>query len=111
MPGDVHLINSSEVMSMAYRKRMFLSSISTDSTAFIQATAESSFNGHDQLANYVLIIADCNRRIMLEFALTSEYMRKRNLAKLDRLVKVINEFSEAVHAEAELVDKHHSKDK
>jgi hypothetical protein len=95
-------------MSMAYNKRLFLSAISSsDSTAFIQATAESSFNGHDQLANYVLIIADCNRRIMLEFALTSVYMRKRSLAKLDRLVKVINEFSEAVHAEAKLIEKRH----
>lgn len=71
-------------MSMAYNKRMFLSSISsTDSTAFIQATAESSYNGTDPLANYVLIISDCNRWIMLEFVLSSAYMRKRNLAKLD----------------------------
>jgi hypothetical protein len=28
---------------------------------------------------------------MLEFVMSSAYMRKRNLAKLDRLVKVINE--------------------
>jgi len=32
-----------------------------------------------------LIMADCHRRIMLDFALTSAYLRKRNLAKLDRL--------------------------
>ena len=94
---------------MAYKKRMFLSSISLDSTSFIQATAENSFNGSDSLANFILIIADCKRRIMLEFVMSSEYMRKRNLAKLDRLVKVINEFSEAVHAEAELIDKWQSK--
>ena len=97
-------------MSMAYKKRIFLGSLSTDSTAFIQAIAESSFNGSDQLANYILIIADCHRRIVLEFALTSEHMRKRNLAKLDRLVKVINEFSDAVHAEAKLIEKWHGKD-
>ena len=90
---------------MAYNKRMFLSSISKDSTAFIQATAESSYDGTDALANFVLIIADCNRRIMLEFLMSSAYMRKRNLAKLDRLVKVINEFSDAVHAEAKLIEK------
>ena len=85
---------------------MFLSSISsTDSTAFIQATAESSYNGTDPLANYVLIIAGCNRRIRLEFLMSSAYMRKRNLAKLDRFVKVINEFSAAVHAEAKLIEK------
>jgi hypothetical protein len=90
---------------MAYKKRVFLSPISTDSTAFIQAIAENSFNGSDSLANFILIIADCKRRIMLEFVMSSAYMRKRNLAKLDRLVKVINEFSEAVHAEAKLIEK------
>jgi hypothetical protein len=54
--------------------------------------------------HFTLIIADCHRRIMLDFALTSVYLRKRNLAKLDRLVRVINEFSEAVHAEAKLIE-------
>ena len=90
---------------MAYRKRVFLSPLSVNSTSFIQAIAESSFNGEDALANYLLIIADCDRRIMLEFALGSVYLRKHSLAKIDRLVKVVNEFSDAVHAEAELIAK------
>jgi len=96
---------------MAYRKRVFLNPISTGSTSFIQATAESSFNGEDPLANYVLIIADCHRRIMLEFALSSAHMRKHSLAKIDRLLKVVNEFRDAIHAEAELIEKWQSKDK
>jgi hypothetical protein len=96
---------------MAYRKRLFLNPISTDSTSFIQATAESSFNGQDPLANYVLIIADCRRRIMLEFALSSAYMRKHSLAKIDRLAKVVNEFREVVHAEAKLIEKQQNKEK
>lgn len=41
----------------------------------------------------------------LTLDLRGAYMRKRNLAKLDRLVKVMNEFSEAVHAEAKLIEK------
>ena len=94
---------------MAYRKRLFLNPFLADSTSFIQATAESSFNGEDPLANYVLIIADCNRRIMLEFALGSAYLRKHSLAKIDRLAKVIDEFREAVHAEAELIEKQQGK--
>ena len=97
--------------NMAYGKRLFLGPISTGSTAFIHAVAESSFNGEDPLANYVLIIADCHRRVMLEFALSSAYMRKRNLAKIDRLAKVINEFRDAVHAEAKLIEKQQSKAK
>jgi len=94
---------------MAYRKRLFLNPFLADSTSFIQATAESSFNGEDPLANYVLIIADCNRRIMLEFALGSTYLQKHSLAKIDRLAKVINEFREAVHIEAELIEKQQGK--
>ena len=94
---------------MAYRKRIFLNPFLTESTSFIQATAESSFNGEDPLANYVLIIADCNRRIMLEFALGSAYLRKHSLAKIDRLAKVINEFRDAVHAEAKLIEKQQGK--
>lgn len=43
--------------------------------------------------------------------MSSAYMRKRNLAKLDRLVKVINEFSDAVHAEAKLIEKWQNRDK
>ena len=94
-------------MTMAYYKRMFLGSLLSDSTAYIQAAAESSYDGHDRFANYVLILADCHRHITLEFALGSAYLRKRNLAKLDRLVKVINEFSAAVHAQAILIEKRH----
>lgn len=90
---------------MAYRKRLFLNPLSTGSTSFIQAIAESSFNGEDPLANYVLTIADCNRRITLEFALTSAYMRKQSLTKIDPLAKVINQFRDAVHAEAKLIEK------
>ena len=90
---------------MAYRKRVFLSPLSVNSTSFIQAVAESSFNGEDALANYLLIIADCDRRIMLEFALGSVYLRKHSLAKIDRLAKVINEFRDVVHAEAKLIEK------
>ena len=96
---------------MAYRKRVFLNPISTGSTSFIQATAESSFNGEDALANYVLIIADCNRRVIFEFALSSAYMRKQSLAKIDRLLNVVNEFRNAVYAEAELIEKHQNQAK
>jgi hypothetical protein len=103
--GDLHLIISSEVLGMAYRKRLFLNPLSVNSTSFIQAIAESSFNGEDPLANYILIIADCDRRIMLEFALGSAYLRKHSLAKIDRLARVVNEFREAVHAEAKLIEK------
>ena len=90
---------------MAYRKRVFLNPISLSAPSFIQAVADSSDEGTYLLGNYVLIIADCNRRIMLEFSLANATQRKASLDKIDRLLRVVNEFSEALRAEAELIEK------
>jgi hypothetical protein len=90
---------------MAYRKRVFLNPISLGAPSFIQAVADSSRNGEDVLGNYLLIIADCERRILLEFGLGNEKQRKISIAKIDRLAKVVNEFREAVHAEAKAIEK------
>lgn len=90
---------------MAYRKRVFVNPISISAPSFIQAVADSSYDGTDALGNYVLIIADCERRIMLEFCLANARQRKMSLAKIDRLAKVVNEFHEAVHAEAKMIEK------
>jgi hypothetical protein len=89
---------------MTYRKRAFLNPIEDGAPSFIHALAESSDGGTYLLANYLLIIADCNRRIMLEFPLTSKRMRKQSLAKVDLLADVVNRFRDAVHAEAKLID-------
>jgi hypothetical protein len=88
---------------MAYRKRVFLNPISISAPSFVQAIADSSDEGTYLLGNYILIIADCNRRIMLEFCLANASQRRMSLAKIDRLAKVVNEFREAVHAEARLI--------
>jgi hypothetical protein len=91
---------------MAYRKRVFLNPISLSAPSFIQAVADSSDEGTYLLGNYILIIGDCHRNIMLEFSLANLMLRKMNLAKIDRIAKVVNEFREAVHAEAKLLDAH-----
>ena len=90
---------------MAYRKRVFLNPISLGAPSFIQAIADDSDEGAYLLGNYLLIIADCNRRIMLEFGLGNPKQRKLSIAKIDRLAKIVNEFREAVHAEAKLIEK------
>jgi hypothetical protein len=103
--GDLHLIKTSEVIGMAYRKRVFLNPISLSAPSFIQAVADSSDEGTYVLGNYILIIADCDRRIMLEFGLANANQRKASLDKIDRLLRVVNEFSEALRAEAELIER------
>jgi hypothetical protein len=92
---------------MAYRKRVFLNPISISAPSFIQAVADSSDEGTYLLGNYVVIIGDCHRNIMLEFALTNEKHRKASLRKIDKLLKVVTEFREAVYAEAALIEKHY----
>ena len=90
---------------MAYRKRVFLNPVSLSAPSFIQAVADSSDEGTYVLGSYVLIIADCHRNIMLEFSLGNEQQRKLSLDKIDRLAKVVNEFRDAVHAEAKLIER------
>ena len=87
-----------------YRKRVFLNPISLSAPSFIQAVADSSDEGTYLLGNYVLIIGDCRRNIMLEFNLSSAQQRKMSLDKIDRLVRVVNEFRDAVHTEAKLIE-------
>ena len=90
---------------MAYRKRIFLNPISDGAPAFIQAVADSSDNGTYLLGTYVLIIADCDRRVTLDFSLSNKYLRKRNLAKANRLVQVVSEFRDALAKEIALIKK------
>ena len=94
---------------MAYRKRAFLNPISTGQPAFIFAVAQSSEGGKKEYGDYVLTIADCKRIIELDFSLTGPRLRKQSLAKIDLLAEVINHFREAIHAEADLIDRRRRK--
>jgi len=95
---------------MAYRKRVFLNPISLSLPSYIQAVADSSDEGTYVLGSYVLIVADCHRNIMLEFSLANETQRRLSLAKIDRLVKVVNEFRDALHKEAKLIEENYKPD-
>jgi hypothetical protein len=50
-----------------YRKRVFLAPVSTGHTSYILAEAESTRDGEYKWGHYMLTIADCRRRIQLEF--------------------------------------------
>ena len=88
-----------------YRKRAFLAPASADATSFVWAEVESSDNGDYKLGNYVLIVADCSRRIQLEFPLSTSRVRRESLAKVDLLFEVLSAFRDALHAEASLIEK------
>ena len=90
---------------MAYLKRVFLNPIKEGAPSFIQAVADDSDEGTYLLGNYLLIIADCDRRIMLKFYVASPKARKKAIAKIDKLVQVVNDFREALIRKIELIDK------
>ncbi len=89
--------------TFTYRKRVFLSPVSTGYTSYVFAEVESSDGGEYKLGNYILILADCRRRIELEFFLGTARTRRQSLAKLDLLLEVLEAFRTALGTEAELI--------
>src|SRR5215207_1941736 len=85
------------------RKRMFLASVSTGTTSYILAEVESSRGGEHKWGHYMLTIADCRRRIQLEFFLGTVRARRESLRKLDLLLKVLGTFRNALISEAQLI--------
>jgi hypothetical protein len=92
-------------MKFTFRKRSFLNHISTGHTSYILAEVESSQNGDYPWGNYLLTIADCRRIIRLEFALGNKGERRRSLAKINLLIKVLTSFRDALAKEASLIEK------
>lgn len=85
------------------RKRVFLASVSTGHTSFILAEVESSRGGEYKWGHCMLTIADCRRRIQLEFVLGTVRARRESLRKLDLLLKVLGSFRTALIAEAQAI--------
>jgi hypothetical protein len=87
-----------------FRKRIFLNPISTGNTSYVLAEAESSRNGEYKWGNYLLTIADCRRRIQLEFVLGTKRTRRISLAKINLLIEVLTRFRDALLKENELIE-------
>ncbi len=89
-----------------YRKRIFLSPISTGFTSYIFAEAESSDSGEYKLGNYMLVLADCRRRIELEFFLGTSRHRRQSLKKINLLIDTLTGFKNALEKESKLIDEY-----
>ena len=85
------------------RKRMFLASASSGTTSYVLAEVESSRGGEYKWGHYMLTIADCRRRIQLEFFLGTVRARRESLRKLDLMLKVLGSFRTALLAEAQVI--------
>lgn len=88
-----------------FRKRAFLNPVSTGLASYILAEVESSQGGSYKWGNNLLTIADCHRRIQLEFFLSTKQARRIALRKIDLLIDVLTAFRDALVKEIALIDK------
>jgi uncharacterized protein YjcR len=89
--------------NLFYRKRVFLASVSTGHTSYVLTEVESSRGGEYKWGHCMVTIADCRRRIQLEFFLGTVRARRESLRKLDLLLKVLNSFRKVLLTEAQLI--------
>jgi hypothetical protein len=87
------------------RKRLFLNPVSTGHTSYVLAEAESSRNGEYKFGHYMLTIADCTRRVQLEFFLGTKRSRKLSLKKIDLLIEILTSFRAALANEIAAIEK------
>lgn len=96
--------------TFGYRKRVFLASISTGHTSYILTEVESSRGGESKWGHCMLTMADCRRRIQLEFFLGTVQARRESLRKIDLLIKQLEQFRSALRAEAGLIEQFEAKE-
>jgi len=84
---------------------MFLNPVSTGHTSYILAEAESSHDGEYKWGHYMVTLADCRRRIQLEFFLGTASSRRASLKKINLLIKVLTAFRDALTKEMALIEK------
>lgn len=90
------------------RKRLFLNPISTGQTSYVLAETESSQDGTYKWGHYMLTLADCRRRVQLEFFLGTKDARRIALKKINLLIDVLTRFRDALQKEIALIEKEES---
>jgi hypothetical protein len=93
------------VPRFSYQKRSFLAPVSTSHTSYVLAEVESTHEGEYVNGANLLILADCYKRIKLEFFLGNRQARRRSLAKINRLIKVLTAFRDALNREVQLIER------
>ena len=97
--------------NLFFRIRSFLSPTSTGHTSYILVEAESSRNGEYKWGTYMLTIADCRRRVQLEFFLGTLRARRESLRRIDRLIMQLELFRAQLRKEAGLITQYEQREK
>lgn len=91
------------------RKRVFLNPASSGTTSYVFAEVESSRGGQYKWGHYMLTLADCRRRIQIEFFIGTLRARRESLRKIDLLIKRLEEFRAALQKETALIEQYEAK--
>lgn len=97
--------------NLFFRIRSFLSPTSTGHASYILAEVESSRKGEYKWGTNMLTIADCRRRIQLEFFLGTLRARRESLTKIDLLIRQLELFREQLRKEAGLITQYEQSEK
>jgi len=83
----------------AFEKRAFLNPVSTHSTSYIQAHVETGHEAPYKWGDNMIITADCELAIKLEFFLGTKQARRISLAKINLLIETLTAFRDALTKE------------
>lgn len=92
-------------MRFTFRKRSFFNPASADQDSYIHAVVSDSNKGGDKWASNMVTIADCHRRVQLEFFLGTKQARRLSIAKINLLIETLMRFRDALKREADLIEK------
>jgi hypothetical protein len=97
--------------NLFFRKRTFLDPTSTGNTSHVLTEVESSQSGEYKWGHYMVTLADCRRRIQLEFFLGTKRARRTSLKKINLLIDVLIKFRDALANEVALIEKESQREK
>lgn len=92
-------------MKSTFRKRAFFNPASVDRDSYVHAVVADSDKGGDKWATNMVTIADCHRRVHLEFFLGTKQARRLSIAKINLLIETLSRFRDALKREADLIEK------
>ena len=91
--------------NLFFRKRTFLDPTSTGNTSHVLTEVESSQGGEYKWGTYMVTLADCRRRVQLEFFLGTKRARQNSLKKINLLIDVLTRFRDALVKQIALIEK------
>src|SRR5688572_21483400 len=88
-----------------FRKRHFLNPLPMGHDSYISVAFESCENGAYPWGTNMVVIADCNRVINLEFFMGTSAARQASLKKIEGLLNTLTAARDTLYRQNELIEK------